>query len=216
MLVLRPVVDDDKAAGSRNDLDEAVKKGLGLAVDPVQVLEEDDERLDLALSEQRPPNAVAQPLAVGRGVEALPLRFLGGHVEQPADWSEARFQGSIEREELPGDLVPDLPGIVSCLKLKVAFEKVDDREVWARPAVRHRVRFQNQTIARVVGVSELPYETGFAYPRLAHNGHHLATARTRLLQGLEQHLHLSVAANKPREPARRGRLKTRSHRGGAS
>ena len=54
VLVLGPVVDEEQDAGGRQALDEAVEQRLGLGVDPVEILEEEEQRLDLALPEQQP------------------------------------------------------------------------------------------------------------------------------------------------------------------
>ncbi len=53
MLVLGPVVDEEQDARRRQALNEAVEQRLGLGVDPVEILEEHEERLDLAFSEEQ-------------------------------------------------------------------------------------------------------------------------------------------------------------------
>ena len=52
VLVLRPVVDEEQDARRREALDEAVEHRLGLRVDPVEILEEHEQRLNLAFPEQ--------------------------------------------------------------------------------------------------------------------------------------------------------------------
>jgi hypothetical protein len=52
VLVLGAVVDEEQQARRGQAFDEALEKGLGLAVDPVQVLEDHHQRLDLALAQQ--------------------------------------------------------------------------------------------------------------------------------------------------------------------
>ena len=51
MLVLRAVIDQQQEAGRWQALDQGLQKGLRLGVDPVQVLEDDEQRLHLALAE---------------------------------------------------------------------------------------------------------------------------------------------------------------------
>jgi hypothetical protein len=52
VLVLGPVVDEEEEPRRRQALDEAVQQGLSLGVDPVEVLEDHQERLDLGLAQQ--------------------------------------------------------------------------------------------------------------------------------------------------------------------
>ena len=93
--VLRAVVDEEQEPGRRQALDQAVEHGLRLGVDPVEVLEHDQERLDLALPQeeplqgvegalpplgrvQRPPTGGPPPARRGaRGTPAAPARGRG-------------------------------------------------------------------------------------------------------------------------------------------
>ena len=74
VLVLGAVVDEEQEARRGQALDEAVEQRLGLGVDPVQVLEDQQQRLDLALAQQQALDRVERALpALGR-VERLPRR----------------------------------------------------------------------------------------------------------------------------------------------
>jgi len=50
--VLGAIVDEEHEARRGQAVDEAIEQGLGLTVDPVQVLEDHNQRLDLALAQQ--------------------------------------------------------------------------------------------------------------------------------------------------------------------
>ena len=52
MLVLRPVIDEEEKSRGRQALRQAVQKRLRFGVDPVEVLEDHAEGLQLALAEQ--------------------------------------------------------------------------------------------------------------------------------------------------------------------
>ena len=69
VLVFGAVVDEQEKPGGGQALDEAIQEDLGLGVDPVQVLEEQYERLDLALPEQQTLHGVVV-------VAADPTRYL--------------------------------------------------------------------------------------------------------------------------------------------
>src|SRR5207245_1410636 len=69
VLVLGPVVDEEQQARRREALHEAVEEGLGLRVDPVEVLEDGRHGLHLALPKKQPLDAVEGALPPPRGVE---------------------------------------------------------------------------------------------------------------------------------------------------
>ena len=53
MLVLGAIVDQEQQAGCGEALNQAVQEGLGLGVDPVQVLEDQEQGLDLTSRRSR-------------------------------------------------------------------------------------------------------------------------------------------------------------------
>ena len=82
MLVLGAVVDEEQEARRGQALDEAIEQGLGLAVDPVQVLEDHHQRLDLALAQQQALDRVERLLAPLERIEGVPGRLVHRHVEE--------------------------------------------------------------------------------------------------------------------------------------
>ena len=105
VLVLRPVVHEQQQPGGRQALDEPIEQRLGLGVDPVEVLEDDQQRLHLALPQQEPLHGVqGAPAALGR-IERRPLRVVGRHVEQRQERRQAAFQRAVQRQELPRHLL---------------------------------------------------------------------------------------------------------------
>jgi hypothetical protein len=61
--VLRSVVDQEQEPGRRQALDQGIEQGLGLGIDPVQVLEYQQERLHLAFAQQHALECVERALA---------------------------------------------------------------------------------------------------------------------------------------------------------
>jgi hypothetical protein len=90
--------------------------------------------------------------------------------------------------------------IVAIADLEVALEQVDYRQVAGGLAVGHRRALHEQPALHPMRVSELVGEPRLAHARLAHDGHHLAAARTRLTQHPAQIVDLGVAAHEAREP----------------
>ena len=82
MLVLGPVVDEQEDSGRGQTLDQAVEQGLRLGIDPVQVLEDHEQRLPLALPEQQVLDGIEGAVPALGGIERLPVGVLDGHVEQ--------------------------------------------------------------------------------------------------------------------------------------
>jgi hypothetical protein len=67
MLVLRPVVDQQQEPGRRQAVDQAVEEGLSLGIDPVQVLEDQQQGLPLAVAQEEALEPVERALtALGR------------------------------------------------------------------------------------------------------------------------------------------------------
>src|SRR6267143_6726815 len=82
VLVFRPVVDEEQDPRGRETLDQAVEERLGLGVDPLQILEDDAQRLDLTLRQQEAPDRVHRLLSPLKTSQSLPLRILDGHAEE--------------------------------------------------------------------------------------------------------------------------------------
>ena len=72
MLILRAVVDQQQQPGRGQALDQAVEQGLGLGIDPVQVLEDQQQRLHLAFTEEQALDGLQGVAATLRGIERLP------------------------------------------------------------------------------------------------------------------------------------------------
>ncbi len=125
MGVLRPVVHHQQHARGRKALDQAVEEGLRLAVQPVEVFEDYEERLHLALAQEQALERVE------RAAPALArLRFLlglvRGHVEEPEEDWNGGAQGVVERQDLARDLLADAPLVVVILDAEVGLEHLAD------------------------------------------------------------------------------------------
>jgi hypothetical protein len=77
--------------------------------DPVQVLEDHEDRLRLALPEQEVLGGGLQgALPALGGIERLPGGVLDGHVEQGQQGGQGWLERPIQGEELAGHLLADL------------------------------------------------------------------------------------------------------------
>ena len=100
MLVLGAVVDQEQEPSGRQALDQAVEQGLGLGIDPVQVLEDQQQGLHLALAQQQALEGVEGALAALRGIEGLPLGIVHRHVQERQEGRQGRLEGRLQRQEL--------------------------------------------------------------------------------------------------------------------
>ena len=145
--VLGAVIDEEHEARRAQAVDEAIEQGLGLAVDPVQILEDHHQRLDLALAQQQALDRVERLLAPLARIEGLPGRLVHRHVEERQERGHGGPERRGERQDLPGDLLPDLPRLVAALDLEVAAEQLDHGKVGSGLAVRDRGRLQDEPAA---------------------------------------------------------------------
>ena len=135
VLILRPVVHQEQEPGGRQALDQPIEQRLGLGVDPVQVFEDDQQRLHLALPQQEPLHRVqGAPAALGR-IERRPLRVIGRHVEQRQERRQTAFLRAVQRQELPRQLLAHRARAVAVFDGEVALEEIDHRQIRRRLAV---------------------------------------------------------------------------------
>jgi hypothetical protein len=215
VLVFRPVVDEQQEPDGRQTLDQAVEEHLGLVVDPVEALEHDQQRLNLALAQQEPLDPVEGLLAPLGRVEPLPRGVVDGHVEQPEERRECGLQGPVQGEELAGDLLADLAGVIARLELEVAPEQVEDREEGRHLAVGDGIRLDEKPAVEAVGVGELPEQARLADAGLADDGHELAPAAAGALEGVAELVQLRVTTDVARETAGGRGLQPRANGGGS-
>src|SRR6266540_1801415 len=90
----------------------------------MQILDDQADRLDLAFPQDESLEGVESPLAALRGVKGLPMLILDRHVKECEEGPQGRLHGSIQREQLARDLLPDLP-VIDLLK---AYFQVEDRD----------------------------------------------------------------------------------------
>ena len=189
-----------------------IEKRLRLAVDPVEVFEDQEQRLDAALGEEQAFDGVERALPALPRVARLPHRIVDGDVEQGKEGGQRWLERAVQREELPGDLLADLALIVAVLDLEVDLEQVDDREVRRRLPVRHGASLDYEPGARAMRPRELEEEAGFPDAGLADHRGQLAVTTAGLLERAAEVLDLGVASDEPAERSRRHRLQPAADR----
>ena len=145
------------------------------------------------------------------GIERLPGLIVHGDVEQGEEGRKQRLQALVQGQQLAGDLLANLPGVVAALDAEVGLEQVDDRQIGRRLAVGHRTAFQDQPALGSVGMGELVEQARLADTGLADHGDDLAVAAAGPVERPPQGLDFGLAPDEPAEPARQGGLEARPH-----
>src|SRR5262245_63357062 len=98
-------------------------------MDPVEIVEDEKQGLDLALAEQQAFDGIERSLPALRRIATLPSELVDGGVEKGEKGGQRGPEGLIEGKELAGDLLADPPGVVAVLDLEVRLEEADDWQV---------------------------------------------------------------------------------------
>ena len=115
VLVLRAVVDQEQEPRRRQTLDQAVQEGLGLGIDPVQVLEDQQQRLHLAFAQQHALERVEGALAALGRIQRQEGAVLRQDVQQRQQRGHGILEGLVERQDVPRHLGPHGAGLVTVL-----------------------------------------------------------------------------------------------------
>jgi hypothetical protein len=199
--VLRPVGDHEEYAAGGDLVDEGVEHGLALRVDPLEILEDDQERLHLAFVAEQPRQGVERALAAPRAVERLP-----GDVEEREEHGELDEERLVGGEQLARDLLLDFPLVVAVVDLEIAPQELDHREVGRGPPVGEGAALEETEAVRLYGVGDLPDKARLAHARVADQGQDAAAAQSRPRRRRARLGQLHPAAHEERESALGGRL----------
>src|SRR5215510_7898769 len=104
----------------------------------MQILENEDQWLLLALSEHQILDRIEYALTAVGPFEHVPCRIFHGDVEQREQGRHGWSQGVIESQHFASDLFADPSGVVVGLDLEICPQQIDYRQVAGRPAIRDR------------------------------------------------------------------------------
>src|SRR5262245_6334947 len=202
----RPIVHAEEQASRRQSFDHGIENRLGFVVDPVQILEDHQQRLRLAFSQEHPLDRAERALPAMSRVE--PEKWIVGRqgIEQRQRGGDRVLQRPIQRQQRAGDLGPDGTGVVSSLNSAIGTKQLDHRQIRCRLSVGSGCAFEHEPAMRPMRTNELMKEPRLAHPGLADHRDDLTPARASLLLSLAKLLELGVASDEAREPASRGNL----------
>ena len=211
MAVARPVVGEQHDRCGRHAVGQRVEERLRLGVQPLQILEDQQQRAIAALAQQEPFDRVERALPANVGVHLLQggdeLRMAeqGQHVGQPV------FQVTVQRDHATGHFFVQAPLVVLRLHAEVAAQEFDQRQIRGPAAVGLAESGEHQA-GRFREQPELVEQPRLAHARLAHHADDLPAPATRLFAELLEVVDLFLAAHEARQPARRGHLQAGAQR----
>ena len=209
--MLRAIGRQQQHAAVTDLLEQRVGQRGRLRVGPVQVLDDQQHGLALALAQHDARDGGEDPPAALGRLQAVPLGVVGGDVAERQDRRHRPVQRRIEPQQLGGDLGPDAGGVVAALDLEIAGEQRRDRGVRRGLGEGHRRRLQQQPRLRARRAGELPHQTRLADARLPGDADDLAFAGGGALEPPLEAAHLVLAAEEAGQRAGR-RLHARGRR----
>ncbi|MNT02603.1 hypothetical protein D3C72_1371070 [compost metagenome] len=102
--VLGPVIDQQQDAGAGHALAENAEESLGLTVEPLQILNDQFQRLGQALAHQQPLDRLERALPADLGVHLRQRRARLGGAQQVEQIGQAVFQRAVQGQHLAGEL----------------------------------------------------------------------------------------------------------------
>ena len=205
--VLGSEVDEQQQPRRGDAVQQHFEECLGFGVDPVQILEDQAERLLLRLPDQEPLERIDHGAPALRGREVRPGVAAQPHAQNPEKEGGLRQQLLLgESRQLGDDLVPHPRFVIAGMDVEIAGQEVDQRQIRGGLAIGHRPRLQYQPSLHRRGMDELEEDTGLADAGLAHEGDDLAASGPRVRRRAAQRLDLELTADELRHRARGQRM----------
>src|SRR5215813_4810440 len=122
VLVLGSVVGEEQDTGGGQTLHETVEQRLGLGVDPVEVLDDQQHGLDLALPEEQALDRLQGVPSALRRVEGLPVLVVDGDIEQRQERRQEGLQRAVEHQQLARYALTNGPWVIALLDSAIRLE----------------------------------------------------------------------------------------------
>ena len=196
MLILGAVVHEKEHPRVPQTVDETVQHRLCLDIDPVEILDDETERLRDARGEKHLPQSIVRALAPLRGIDAEERVVRRQHTQQIEQRRDEHVRITGAGRQGSRDFLGDLGRRIGVLDVTEALQQFHEREIG-------RVR----GIGRAAGGEDAPsveradgvvHETRFAHTRLADDADDLALPLFGAGPGLMEHRELGSATDEPR------------------
>src|SRR6266851_5253212 len=133
--VLGAIVDEEQYRCRGQALRQAVEQGLRLRVDPVEILQHQDEGLDLTLAEEQSLHSIERELAALGRLELPEAVLLVQGVEKPENGRDRVRECPVQGEEMSGDLGAYRADVVTLVDAEIGLQEIDDREIAGGSAI---------------------------------------------------------------------------------
>jgi hypothetical protein len=150
VLVLGSVVGEEQDSCSGQTVHETVEQRLGLGVDPVEVLDDQQHGLDLALPEEQALDRVQSLPSTLRRIEGLPGLVVDGDIEQRQERRQEGVQRAVQCQQLARHALADGPRVIALLDAAIGLEQLDDRQIRRRLAIRDRPTLEHEPSVRTM------------------------------------------------------------------
>jgi hypothetical protein len=117
---------------------------LCLAIDPLKILDDQQQRLLSRFSAPHRVDAVNRSLPTLEGVEHLPGGVRDGDVEEGQQRRQRRGERRGEGNDLPCDLLPDRADAIAIVDVEIPPEQCSHGRVAWRLAIRYRSRLEHE------------------------------------------------------------------------
>src|SRR5262245_50798605 len=135
MSVLGTIIDEQENPCCRQAIDDAIEHRLSFSIDPVKILDHDDQRLPLTLAQLDAFDHIQNPLAPLTRIESLPLGIAYVDIEQRQDDGNRRLERFVERKQFASNLLANFARVVTTVDLKIGFEQIDGWKIGCSLAV---------------------------------------------------------------------------------
>ena len=209
--VARPVVGEQDHRGGRQAVGQRVEERLRLGVQPLQVLENQQQGTVAALAQQQPLDRVERTLPADVWVHLLQGGDELGVAEQGQDVGQPVFQVAVERDYTAGHFFVQRALVVLRLYAEVAAQEFDQRQIRGAAAVGLTERGEHQA-GRFREQPEFVEQPRLAHAGLAHHAHDLPMSAARLFADPLEVVDLVLTAHETRQATRRGHLEAGAQR----
>src|ERR1700730_17817690 len=134
--ILGPVGDQQQDTGGGQHVHQQVQQSLSSRIDPVQILEDNDQWLVETLAQQQPLDRLQCPSLPDLRIHLGKRIVRVAHAEEREQVNQRVFQSAIQRKHFAGDFLAPLAFVILDGDLEIILEQVDQRQVRRGLAMR--------------------------------------------------------------------------------
>src|SRR5713101_7266718 len=137
MRVLRAIVDQQENLRGADRVSEQIQKRLGLAIDPVQILEDRHQRLVERFAQQDALDRLERAALADLRIH-LRNRVIAFHnPQQRIEVGNGIFQSAIQLQQLAKDFLSAAPTVIFRGYLKITMQQIDYRQISRSLPIRY-------------------------------------------------------------------------------